>query len=54
MRYTDQRDVNGVTLPAAAEAWFNSERWTGGDFKPDVVAIGDVNADLFVKPTPKE
>lgn len=52
MRYTAERDVNGLSLPAAAEAWFNSERWTGGDFKPDVIAIGDVSADLFVKPMP--
>ncbi|MBL8760173.1 MAG: hypothetical protein JNL50_02635 [Phycisphaerae bacterium] len=54
MRSTDWRDVDGLTLPAAAEAWFNNERWEGGDLRPDTLAINDVSADLFTKPTPKE
>lgn len=54
MRYIDWRYINGLTLPASAEAWFNNERWEAGDLRPDTLAINDVSADLFAKPTPKE
>ena len=54
MRSTEWRAVAGLQRAAAAEAWFNNERWEGGDLRPDTLAINDVSADLFARPTPKE
>lgn len=41
MRCIDWRDINGLTLPASAEAWFNNERWEAGDLKPDTLAVNN-------------